>query len=114
MSETKGRVIELADQFSLWDEFLPMIQQEVRERAGKKQKFSFSGSNGTDMCQQEGAHVPHVRDVYTTVCHGELYIFCLGREGPTPEGFLHIIVQKKEHGSPEFPGFARGFWFLAE
>lgn len=95
------------------DEFVEVkVKEKIKEIVKDKNKFSFCGSNRTDMCGIQEPHAPHTITQYNTVRYGCLDKFCLGKEGATPEGYIHIIIESQISGSPEFPAKARGFWFI--
>ena len=104
---------ELMEMFNLEDEVEQFVIKRVKELTAKERHdFRFRGGNHTFICDMEHPHIPHVIDHYHTVRYGSLEHFCLGKEGETPEGKLVIVVEDFWRGSPESPGYAKGYWFI--
>ena len=66
------------------------------------------------ICKIKGVHAPHNMGSYDTVNYGELQGFCLGTEGNTPNGYLHIVKGNYTVGSPDYPVKVEGIWWIAE
>jgi hypothetical protein len=105
---------ELMETFQLEGEVADFVKARVKEMvAEERHDFAFSGGNHTYFCDLKTPHPPHVLGTYDTVRHGVLARFCLGREGEVPgQGGLHIVVTERAPGAPEYPGIARGYWFM--
>ena len=104
---------ELVDIFNFEDDVAAYIAAKVKEMVTKERHdFSLSGSNHTGFCAKGSApHVPHRLGSYNTVRYGQLEYYCLGVEGETPEGHIHIVVEKRSPGDPASPSRARGYFF---
>ena len=109
---------ELVETFELEDKVAEFVEATVKELvARERHDFSLRGSDrtGTSYCTNHKPHPPHVVGHYNTVRYGALEYFCLGREGEIPgQGQLYIVVTDREPGAPEYPGSARGYWFVAD
>ncbi len=104
---------DLMATFGLEDEVAGFVRQRVKELVSDRHDFHYSGSAaGRAYCDAQGPHPPHVTGEYQTVRWGNLQKYCLGEEGETPEGRLHIVVTERELGDPAWPSMARGFWWV--
>ena len=86
------------------------VAGRVAELVADQRRFHFEGTRHD--CDLLAAHAPHVVGHYRTVRYGELQRFCLGREGDTDQGRLHIVVRDYDAGDPAYPGSATGYWFV--
>lgn len=105
----------LMETFHLEDEVEAIIRARVIELVADGQHgFAFRGTGG--MCSMDVPHPPHVVEYYQTARYGCLEKYCLGREGELPDGHgtVHIVITERHAGAPEYPGKARGYWFVAE
>jgi hypothetical protein len=105
-------VEEMVKRFHLEKEVEEFVKKRVRELIPNAHAFSFSGSDSTGYCENKEPHIPHVRSFYNTVVWGSLARFCTGREGLTPEGYLHIVVTKRVKGDAYSPSYVRGYWWI--
>jgi hypothetical protein len=107
-------VEEMIRMFHLEEEVEDFVKARVRELVQGQHHFSFSGSNLTGYCGVQEPHIPHVFGHYGTVVYGSLSKFCLGREGVTPEGYVHIVITEKRRGDAYTPSYAKGYWWIEE
>lgn len=109
-----NKIMELVSMFNLEEELEKFVKSKVEELTAKEHtEFYFSGTRvsapGTEPC------VPGVVGSYSTVRYGGLEKYHLGREGVLPDGRkLHIIVTQRGKGSPDFPSYAKGYWFVTQ
>lgn len=102
---------QMVKTFDLDTEVRGFVASRVAELVADQRRFDFEGTRHD--CSRPAAHPPHVTGHYGTVRYGELQKFCLGRQGDIPgQGRLHIVVRDYEAGAPEYPGSARGYWFV--
>ena len=106
------RCQELISIFDMENDVEAFVKSKLKEIISEKHEFNFSGGNHTCFCSIKSPHIPHVKDQYRTVRYGYLEHFCLGQEGETPEGYLHIVIENCSLGDPMSPSRASGYWFL--
>jgi len=90
--ESKEAVVNLIDDFRLWDEIRDYVRTRLLQFSMEWNEFEFVGEE-TD-CGNKRPHPPHVIDFFDK--GGRRYAkFCLGREGPTWAGEL-VIIREEE------------------
>jgi hypothetical protein len=109
--EKNMKTNELVAVLGIEKEVSAFVIGRVKEITTENRKtFSFEGSRRG--CGCEGVHVPHVDGHYNTVRYGQLENYCAGKEGEIDDKRLVIVVEKSSAGSPETPGWMKGFYFF--
>lgn len=76
----------------------------------ERHEFGWAGSK--KQCDNPNPHPPHVGRSYETVCNGTGYVFCPGVEGQTEKGNLHIVIERRRKGGPDYFASIGGYWYL--